>query len=106
MSEILEQPLPGDIRYYRLQGPVMQRSDGLERVHDELQGVGVSIWDGEHETAKVGNSKEDALLKGEIAMLVELEESHISRLHNIGAEVLEIDPDTSHLHWEHTHQAA
>jgi hypothetical protein len=105
MTEIFEQPLPADVRYYKLRGPTMQRADGLERIHQELQGIGVSVWDAEKDTARTGGGQADGKLEGEIAMLEPLEKSHMERVRSMGASIVEMDPNLSHLHWEHIHKA-
>ena len=107
MSEILNQPFPeGQVRYYKLGGATLQQANGLDVVHDELSRIGINVWDGERDLARAGNGQPDGTLEAEIVLLRPLEEYDIDRLRGLGASVVEIPPESSHLHKQYLGRSA
>ena len=107
MSEIFSQSSPeGEVRYYKLGGAMMQQANGLDVVHDELGRIGINIWDGERDLARAGNGSADGTLGAEIVLLRPLEEYDINRLRGLGASVVEMSPESSHLHKQYLGRSA
>lgn len=99
MAEMFEAaPNRGDVRYYKLGGAMIQRPNGLDLVHDDLENIGVSVWDGERDVARVGGGAPDEGLEAEIVVLTPLEEYETQRVRRMGATIVEIPPESSHLH--------
>ena len=110
MSEIFSQSSPeGEVRYYKLGGPTLQQANGLDVVHDELGRIGINIWDGERDSARAGSDPSDGMLGelgAEIVLLRPLEEYDINRLRGLGASVVEMSPESSHLHKQYLRRSA
>jgi len=107
MSEIFSQSSPeGEVRYYKLGGAMMQQANGLDVVHDELGRIGINIWDGERDLARAGNGSADGTLEAEIVLLRPLEKYDIDRLRGLGASVVEMSPESSHLHKQYLGRSA
>ena len=111
MSEIFSQSSPeGEVRYYKLGGAMMQQANGLDVVHDELGRIGINIWDAERDLARrAGSDPSDGMLGAlgaEIVMLRPLEDYDIDRLRGLGASVVEMSPESSHLHKQYLGRSA
>lgn len=90
MGEMLDQPSArGELRYYKLS------PDMLDPVHDELERMGVTVWDGGVEIGRVGG---DGGASAEIAVLDDNAKERVSKL---GGQIVEISPHQSFLHEEY-----
>lgn len=88
----------GEIRYYKLGGELIQRTNGLDIVRSELENMGIPLWDGGLERGR-SDSPSGQLAEGEIIILDgELDGYPSDRLGGLGGTVRQIDPGQSFLH--------